>query len=247
MCFKWEALQKSPEARKRSLDLQIYCDAVPDFKMASKWSTINRGVYWSYTTTLYSDTIDPFFRNKASTLSQNGQYVGTFYFVHIVCPFSLFCPYRLSMDNTYIHFSQNPNYCLSKIWRFQTFLSWFFTPLFLTFFHGKGTFCARGNFSKRSPSIKESKKEKEKNLKIRKKSSNRPEKRSRRHLFDLIVSLRDPFFARFEIFILNQIQPLKISFSFLILFLFSSLLYVHFHTKTNLLFYPSKSPKPKQN
>ena len=106
------------------------------------------------------------------------------------------------------------------LWCFQTFWTSFHL-LISRQFSLKGYFFVQGGtFSKTSPSLKESRKENEKNLKIGRKKSNCPKKTYRWYFFDLVFSLIDPFFSRFEILPFNQIRLLHITFSFPIPFLF---------------------------
>ena len=110
----------------------------------------------------------------------------------------------------------------------------FFNPPISPSFSLKVYFFVRGGtFSKTSPSLKESKKENEKNLKIGRKKSNHPKKTYRWYFFELIFSLIDPFFSRFEILPFNQIQLPQIRFSYPIPFPFSSQPHIHFQTKSS--------------
>ena len=112
-----------------------------------------------------------------------------------------------------------------------------FCTFILRPFPSKGDFFELGGtFSKTSPSIKESRKENEKNLKIGRKKSNCPKKTYHWYFFDLIFSLRDPFFSRFEILSFHQIQLPQIRFSFPIPFSFSFQPHIHFHTKCSPFF-----------
>lgn len=142
---KWESFQKSPGKLKMFLGIPFYCCAVFPVSFAP---LVRRS----------TDRFDDRFP-KMDNMSVY------FDFVHTIYPFPLFCPWTICMSIV----AKIRVVSLEKIWRFQIFLHCF-SPLYLGPFSLQGgTFCLRGNFSKRSPSIKESKKGKEKNLKTRKK------------------------------------------------------------------------------
>ena len=177
-----------------------------------------------------------------------------FYFVHPVYPFVLnlsilhipfynfvhtVCSWTTRID---IFYKQDRFSTAKKIWRFQTFCTPFQASNFAPIFFQEGLFCPRGTFSKTSPSLKESIKENEKNLKIGRKKSNRSKKTYRWYFFDLIFSLIDLFFSRFEILSFHQIQLPQTTLSFPIPFLFSPPIPYLFSHKTNPNFHPFKTP-----